>query len=135
MVCIVQVKELADIPFPLIQKFFIYSYYWFLSGQIPDNRIFNSENRISFGCSLDNIRITGSSNPENRMHFECSLPRNWPNGSRKPASRIRVIGFVETQPDFRLKASGKPFMGFTFLPNNRPAGYANWQAEFSLVTL
>ena len=98
MVFVVQVQELANIPFPFIRKNIFP--YWFLSGQIPDNRIFNPENRISFGCSRDNIRITGFS--------------------------IRKIGFAKPPlyliTDLRVLQSGKLNLEGNSLPHNRSTG-------------
>ena len=75
-------------------------FYWFLSRQIPDNRIFNPENRIGFGCSRINIRITGLS--------------------------IRKTGFAYgihwIAPDSRLCKSGKPDSSERLAGHNRISG-------------
>ncbi|KAK9185082.1 hypothetical protein WN943_025435 [Citrus x changshan-huyou] len=90
------------------------------AGQIPDNRIFNPENRISFGCSRDNIRIIGfpklhlclitglsvlkSGKPNSRALFlpQTELPVS---KTGKPDSQGKLAG---PKPDFRLCQTGNP---------------------------
>ena len=90
--------------------------------EIPDNRIFNSENWISFDCSRDNIRITGSS--IQKIGF-AKAPLCLTTGlpvlkNRQAVFTLFVLGFISSKPDHK---SGKPFSAFKFLPKN-------WISEF-----
>ncbi|KAH9688251.1 hypothetical protein KPL70_015081 [Citrus sinensis] len=89
---------------------------WVLSGQLSDNRIFNSVNRFCFASSL---------------------PHNRPTGSPKPASRFRVmsLGSISGLPDVVFRQAVFGFQLSDLEPDFRIfVSQANRQAVYEMVS-